>query len=482
MANKVLRLIYKVDDQTGGAFSKISMGIIGINQGLEIAKKAAEAAKKAFDFADEGAQLLLTEERFNRLAESIGTTGDVLAEELDIALKGTMSTMEGMALATDFLSLGLVKNQEEAIRLTKVAGDLGMNMNQLVLTLTNQTTMRFDSLGVAVDGFQEKVDKLKEAGYAADEAFRLAFVEQAEDQIAKVGAVADTAAGEFMQLKSAWNNWMDAQKKGAAEVLLPTLVQINDIRDAKEWLREEVDRGAMSQEAANRIIEIAVHGGYDLVDHVNKLIEAKQEENEIWGRNDTVILNAIATAKNYTKTGFLETLQAESDAAENLSTAAGKMSTNATWDAAWQAYLDGHKELAGTLAAEAVAMEALAGQKGEWMDWQRGGKAGNTGSAGAGGGGGRTGGDYRQDKGTGQWYYVSSSGWDPVSGPGMATGGSFTVGGSGGTDSTPVSFMATPGETVSVGGGTSDMENVMAEIRRLVDSIPLAIADAVERR
>jgi hypothetical protein len=34
--------------------------------------------------------------------------------------------------------------------------------------------------------------------------------------------------------------------------------------------------------------------------------------------------------------------------------------------------------------------------------------------------------------------------------PGFATGGSFTVGGSGGTDTTPVAFMATPGERVTV--------------------------------
>lgn len=35
-------------------------------------------------------------------------------------------------------------------------------------------------------------------------------------------------------------------------------------------------------------------------------------------------------------------------------------------------------------------------------------------------------------------------------GPGFATGGSFMVGGSGGTDSTPVRFMATPGEEVTI--------------------------------
>ena len=35
-------------------------------------------------------------------------------------------------------------------------------------------------------------------------------------------------------------------------------------------------------------------------------------------------------------------------------------------------------------------------------------------------------------------------------GQGYATGGSFLVGGSGGTDTTPVGFMATPGERVTI--------------------------------
>ena len=65
---------------------------------------------------------------------------------------------------------------------------------------------------------------------------------------------------------------------------------------------------------------------------------------------------------------------------------------------------------------------------------------------------------------------------------GFASGGSFIVGGRGGSDTTPVSFMATPGETVSVGGGTNDMAQILSEVRRLVDTLPVTIADAMERR
>lgn len=65
---------------------------------------------------------------------------------------------------------------------------------------------------------------------------------------------------------------------------------------------------------------------------------------------------------------------------------------------------------------------------------------------------------------------------------GWATGGQFVVGGGGGSDSTPVSFMATPGETVSIGGGTNDNQQILAEMRRLVNTLPTVLTDAMERR
>jgi hypothetical protein len=145
------------------------------------------AAKAAFDFARQGAELEYTAQKFDRLAASIGTTSDALMGDLRAATRGTVSDAQLMASATDFMALGLAKTHAEAVRLAKVAGGLGMNMNQLVLTLTNQTTMRFDALGVSVDGFQAKVDALKAAGMSANDAFKAAFLQQAEEQLARVG-------------------------------------------------------------------------------------------------------------------------------------------------------------------------------------------------------------------------------------------------------------------------------------------------------
>jgi len=155
------------------------------------------ALKKTYDMAKEGAALEFAQGKFERLAESIGTTSDVLLGDLKKATRGTVSDMTLMGSAGDFMALGLAKSREEVVRLTRVAGALGMDMNQLVLTLTNQTTMRFDALGVSVDGFDEKVAALKATGMDANKAFTEAFLRQAEEQITKVGDKADTTAGKF---------------------------------------------------------------------------------------------------------------------------------------------------------------------------------------------------------------------------------------------------------------------------------------------
>lgn len=170
---------------------------------------AGIALKKGFDFGREGAQLDLTRDRFDRLAQSIGTTSDVLLTRLRGAAKGMMSDAELIGSATDLITLGLAKTEDEAVRLTKVSSLLGMNMNQLVLTLTNQTTMRFDALGLSVDGFEEKVKSLEEAGLATNEAFKLAFLETAEQKLGMLGDVSETSAGKIAQMDAAWANYAD---------------------------------------------------------------------------------------------------------------------------------------------------------------------------------------------------------------------------------------------------------------------------------
>lgn len=203
----------------------------GFNQALEIVSKLGDAIKAAYAAASEGAQLEFAATKFANLSESIGTTSELLLGDLKTATRGMMSDAQLMGSAGDLMALGLAKSHDEAVRLSTVAGALGMNMNQLVLTLTNQTTMRFDALGVSVDGFKEKVKGLEDAGMSANDAFKEAFLQQAEDQIARVGSIAESSAGKLMMMESAFANLGDAIKLQLATTfagLAPVMTEIGD--------------------------------------------------------------------------------------------------------------------------------------------------------------------------------------------------------------------------------------------------------------
>ena len=104
------------------------------------------ALKEVYETAKEGAQLEYARTKFDNLAESIGTVSDALLIDLKEATHGTVSDAELVASAANFMALGLADTHEEVVRLTRVAGALGMNMNQLVLTLTTRPLCALTSL------------------------------------------------------------------------------------------------------------------------------------------------------------------------------------------------------------------------------------------------------------------------------------------------------------------------------------------------
>lgn len=268
MASTVEIIIKTVDESTkqtnkiGGGLKNLLSTVGKMTAGLAA---FGFAAKKAFDFGKAGAEIEFTAIKFDRLAASIGTTGDALRTKLADATGGLLSKTDQMSLATDLMSLGLAKTSDEAVRLSKVSSQLGMNMNQLVLTLTNQTTMRFDALGIAVDGFDEKVKTLKESGMSANDAFKEAFLQQAEAQLERVGSVADTTAGQYMQLEAAVKDASSTLKQEWSKAIAPLVIGLadliklqNDYNDTYKEYNDLVDKGLIVEKDANRVRENTV--------------------------------------------------------------------------------------------------------------------------------------------------------------------------------------------------------------------------------
>lgn len=204
----------------GGALDGL-MGKAALVAGAVVAVGAA--MKEVYETAREGAELDFARDKFDALAQSIGTTSTALTTDLRNATSGLVSDAELISSAGDIMSLGLAKSHDEVVRLSRVAGELDMNMNQLVLTLTNQTTMRFDALGVSVAGFDEKLQALKDTGMDTQEAFTEAFLQQAEEQIGKVGSVAESAVGSFKLMEAGMANLADAAKQNLLDVVAPAI-------------------------------------------------------------------------------------------------------------------------------------------------------------------------------------------------------------------------------------------------------------------
>ncbi|HQN69835.1 MAG TPA: hypothetical protein PLW19_08315, partial [Anaerolineaceae bacterium] len=262
-------------EKSGESFNFAAMAT-GFNQALEIVNKIGNAIKVAYAAASEGAAIEYAAIKFDRLSQSIGTTSELLLGDMKSATRGMMSDAQLMGSAGDLMALGLAKSHDEAVRLTNVAGALGMNMNQLVLTLTNQTTMRFDSLGVSVDGFAEKVKALEDAGMSANDAFKEAFLQQAEGQIAKVGSIAETSAGKLKMMESAFANLGDAIKLQLATTfagLAPVMTKIadsmtenirvgQDYKDTMNAIQNLRKTGLVSgREYRDLLREMGVHSG-----------------------------------------------------------------------------------------------------------------------------------------------------------------------------------------------------------------------------
>jgi hypothetical protein len=331
-------------EKSGESFNFAAMAT-GFNQALEIVNKIGNAIKVAYAAASEGAAIEYAAIKFDRLSQSIGTTSELLLGDLKSATRGMMSDAQLMGSAGDLMALGLAKSHDEAVRLTNVAGALGMNMNQLVLTLTNQTTMRFDSLGVSVDGFAEKVKALEDAGMSANDAFKEAFLQQAEGQIAKVGSIAETSAGKLMMMESAFANLGDAIKLQLATTFAefaPVITELGDsmtenirvgqdYKDTMNAIQNLMKTGLVTGTQYKELLrEMGVHSGMGAItaqqhqialDFLNEAMGNATKGTQDWAdANDRVYesMNNVSEATDYIGTSVPEAMRLAGLAVEDF--------------------------------------------------------------------------------------------------------------------------------------------------------------------
>lgn len=196
-----------VSDQLTNAMFNVGKALLPVGVALGA---VAAGAKMLWSELNRGAELELARSRFDNLTQSIGTTADSMLGKMREATRGMISDAQLIASGSDIISLGLANTEDQAVRLASVVGQLGWDMQQVILTFANNSTMRLDALGLSVAGVTARAKELEAAGMSMDEAFDLAVIEAGEEKLELLGSSADTTAGQIKQLETAWNNARDA--------------------------------------------------------------------------------------------------------------------------------------------------------------------------------------------------------------------------------------------------------------------------------
>ena len=308
----------KKSEKVGDEFTT---SLKSIGMALGTAGAAALLAKKAFEFGKQGAELEFVRDKFDRLTESIGSTSDAMLIDLRKATGGIYSDAQLMQSATDFMALGFAKTSEEATRLATVAGGLNMNMNQLVLTLANKTTMRFDQLGVAVAGFDDKLEKLKKTGLSTDEAFKEAFLQQAEEQLKRVGSAADSDLGAFMRLEAGTTDLFNELKIMASQGLGPVVKYLGEVVSVANLATRAMREGNLTfAEAVNINTKLRL----GLIDYNAALEEVTNSTNILTTATGKTMHGAVDLRK--TEEELEAALTPTNDAIERTSNLSGEAS------------------------------------------------------------------------------------------------------------------------------------------------------------
>lgn len=179
------------------------------------------AAKQVYEFGKQGATIQYTTEKFDRLARTVGTTGDVFMRQLQTATRGTVSTFDLAKQGADLFQLGLAKTSQEAVRLSGVMTALGMDTGELTLALANQSKRRLDQLGLSLSKFNEIEARLKDSGMNKQDAFKEAFLQTAEQTVMQTGNRADSALAPYLQMQASGSNVWNNLKQSTSSAIAP---------------------------------------------------------------------------------------------------------------------------------------------------------------------------------------------------------------------------------------------------------------------
>ena len=274
-----------------------SLATIAVVTGTVVA--AGIAAKKAWDFVKEGAELEKVAIQFGNVATNAGYMSDVLLGKMRQATGGMVTDAELMASGLSIIELGLADSEQGVVDLATVVSTLGLDMQQVIMTFANDSVMRLDALGLSVETVTKRAAELKAQGFVGD-AFDQAVLEGLQQRMEVLGDVSETTAGQMQKLETSWTNVSNAFKQSVSQSIAPVINAISDEMDAANMLTTALDAGAISQERFNELARLLYDVDpstiYKIAEvHLSQLADTQARANAEAADADRLFGNLVGT-------------------------------------------------------------------------------------------------------------------------------------------------------------------------------------------
>lgn len=153
---------------------------------------------------------------FQRLAEDIGSTADVMVNDLRYATRGMVSDADLFVASNKLVTMGLADSSEQASKLAEMGSQLAIamgkdavsGMEEFALLLANQSIPRLDTFGISAGQARLRISELMEANkeMTREAAFMQAVMELGAVAMQRVGEQGVGAAADLARLKATFTN------------------------------------------------------------------------------------------------------------------------------------------------------------------------------------------------------------------------------------------------------------------------------------
>lgn len=365
MAESLIRITLQAVDKASGTFKEIGTSAKSLEGNVEQSyagldrnyKKllatttkvaagitaATLAAKKAWDFAEEGAQVNRLELATTKLAATMDASMSNIVADIRSASLNTISEYEAMQAAGNAMMLGLGADSEKLSNLMQIAAFRGRAMglstaqafSDIVRGVGRLSPLILDNLGIVIDANSTYEAHALAVGKTTGE---LTSMEKRQALLNRVlaegnvlmgqagGLALDTAAA-YERANAAWKDWWNSQKQGWADFglrFITTAQEYNDIqKDIAQTTKENTGNYKDYQTASLRAVSALSRAqkgiGYyvDEFGNLHKRWNDFFQDGTIYRHYDEIIKqNAVLTRGQY---GEMERLTAQANAYKGLS-------------------------------------------------------------------------------------------------------------------------------------------------------------------